>query len=285
MKASPVQWPLLYSFGRRVPCPAQQRGLFGRHPVPSGRAGPSGANVVGYHIRSLSIPGVYASFTPGECQRISRLRRCIMGDQIAPAELTSADHRRRMQAIYRLVEQHPPQAGIWIRPLLKDREALVRSAAIVALGDLQDQESFADLVACLAAPTSHEQRNAVRALVGLGGERMRDPLLQALSQKADPFVCFDIIKGLSAFADDGDVVDALIQQLQAPDEDVRATAAVALAKMRARAAVPALQHMMQTDSNQETSIHGLWVANSSVAKMAIAMILSGQQASALDWPS
>ncbi len=68
MKASPVQLPLLYPFGRRVPCPAEQRGLFGRHPVQSGRAGPSGANAVGYHmgyhmgyhIRSLSIPGVYA---------------------------------------------------------------------------------------------------------------------------------------------------------------------------------------------------------------------------------
>jgi HEAT repeat protein len=206
-------------------------------------------------------------------------------DQTAPADLTSADYRRRMQAIYRLVEQHPPQAGSWIRPLLKDREALVRSAAIVALGDLQDQDALADLVACLAAATTHEQSNAVRALVALGGERMHDPLLQALSQKTDPFVCFGIIKGLSTFADDGEVIDALIQQLQAPDEDVRATAAVALAKMRTHAAVPALQHMMQTDTNQETSIHGLWVANSSVAKMAIATILSGQQASELDWPS
>lgn len=206
-------------------------------------------------------------------------------DQTAPADLASVDYRQRMWAIYRLVEQHSPQVGSWIRPLLKDREALVRSAAIVALGDVQDQDAFADLVTCLVASTTHEQSNAVRALVALGGERIRDPLLQALSHQTDPFVCFDIIKGLSAFADDGEVIAALIQQLQAPDEDVRATAAVALAKMRARAAVPALQRMMQTDTNQETSIHGLWVHNSSVAKMAIATILSGQQASELDWPS
>lgn len=208
-----------------------------------------------------------------------------MGEQTAPVELMSEDHRQRMRAIYRLVEQHPPQAGSWIRPLLKDREALVRSAAIVALGDLQDQDSFADLVACLAAPTTHEQHNAVRALVALGGERVRDPLLRALSYRADDVVCSNIIKYLSAFADDGEVIAALIQQLQAPDEDVRATAAVALAKMRARAAVPALQHMMQTDTNQETNIHGLWVTNSIVAKRAIATILSDQQASELDWPS
>ncbi len=206
-------------------------------------------------------------------------------DQRAPAELTAQDYRQRLQAIYRLVERHPPQAGIWIRPLLKDRESLVRSAAIVALGELQDQESFADLVNCLAAPTSHERSNAVLALVALGDARMRDPLVQALTHETRPFVCFVLIKGLSAFADDGEVIEALIQQLQAPDTDVRATAAVALAKMRARAAVPALQHMMQTDTNQETSIQGLWVANSSVAQMASATILSGQQASELDWPS
>lgn len=98
-----------------------------------------------------------------------------MGNQQAPSELTSQDYRQRLQAIYRLVEQHPPQAGTWIRPLLKDRESLVRSAAIVALGDLQDQEAFADLVNCLAAPTSHERSNAVRALVALGDARMRIP--------------------------------------------------------------------------------------------------------------
>jgi HEAT repeat protein len=206
-------------------------------------------------------------------------------NQSAPSELASDDYRQRLQAIYRLVEHHPPQAEAWIRPLLQDRESLVRSAAIVALGNLQDQESFSDLVACLGAPTSHERRNAVLALSALGGQRVRSPLVQALTQETNPFVCPIIIKALSAFADDSEVIDVLIQELQAPDEDVRATAAVALAKMRARAAIPALQDMAQTDTNQEISIHGLWVYNSSVAKMAIVAILSDQPPAELDWPS
>src|SRR5262245_18713771 len=100
--------------------------------------------------------------------------------QRAPADLTSEDYRLRLQSMYRLVEQHPPQAGCWVHPLLKDRESLVRSAAIVALGGVQDQDSFADLVDCFAAPTSHERSTAVLALVVLGDERLRDPLLQAL---------------------------------------------------------------------------------------------------------
>jgi hypothetical protein len=95
-----------------------------------------------------------------------------------------------------------------------------------ALGDLEDHDSFAELVACLAAPVSHEWRNAVQALMALGDERMR-----------------------------------------------------------ASTALPAMRHMMQTDTNEETTIHGLYVLNSSVARMAIATILSGQQPSELDWPS
>jgi HEAT repeat protein len=208
-----------------------------------------------------------------------------MENQSAPAELASDDYRQRLQAIYRLVEQHPPHAGTWIRPLLQDRESLVRSAAIVALGTLEDQDSFAQLVACLAAPMSHERRNVVQALIALGDERMRRPFMQALTHESNWSVSLAIIKGLSAFAHDDEVIDALIEQLQAPDEDVRAAAAVALAKMRARAAIPALQYMAQTDTNQETSIHGLWIYNSRVAKMAIVAILSDQSSSELDWPS
>jgi HEAT repeat protein len=195
------------------------------------------------------------------------------------------DYRQRLQAIYRLVEQHPPQAGTWIRPLLQDRESLVRSAAIVALGNLEDHDSFAPLVACIAAPMSHERRNAVQALIALGDERMRSPFMQALTHESNWSVCLALMKGLSAFAQNDEVIDVLIQQLQASDEDVRAAAAVALAKMRARPAIPALEHMAQTDTNQETSIHGLWIRNSSVAKMAIVAILSDQPPSELDWPS
>lgn len=208
-----------------------------------------------------------------------------MGDQTAPPELPSEDYRQRLQAIYRLVERRPAYAGRWIRPLLQDRESLVRSAAIVALGNVQDHDSFDDLLACLAAPTSHERWNAVLALMALGGKRVQNSLAQALTHEANPSVCLVIIKGLSAFAADDKVIDGLIQKLQAPDEDVRAATAVALAKLGARAALPALQHMAQSDTNQETTIHGLWVANSTVAQMSIDAILTGQQPPELDWPS
>src|SRR5258708_218398 len=96
-----------------------------------------------------------------------------------PPGLADPDHRVRLQAIYALVERGQPQVGQWIRPLLHDRESPVRNAAIVALGELRDQEAFDALVACLAASMSHERRNAVQALVALGNPQMRRPLVQA----------------------------------------------------------------------------------------------------------
>jgi HEAT repeat protein len=201
-----------------------------------------------------------------------------------PAELTDVDHRVRLRAIYALVESRHPVAGQWIRPLLCDREAPVRSAAIVALGQLRDQDAFDALVACLAAPTSHERRNAVQALVALGDPRMREPLVYALKTEPWAPVRGDIIKALSTFRDDAIAIDALIEALTDRDEDVRATAAVALAKMGASKALPALQHMALTDTNQETIIHGLWELNSTVALRAIEMIRAPERATPLDWP-
>lgn len=202
-----------------------------------------------------------------------------------PPELADPDHRVRLRAIYTLVEHHHPQAGQWIRPLLRDRESPVRSAAIVALGELHDQDAFDALGTCLAAPTSHERRNAVQALVALGNPHMREPLVHALNMEPDPLVRGHIIRALSAFRDDKQVIDGLIDALRDRDEDVRATAAVALAKMGATKALSALQYMAQTDTNRETIIHGLWELNSAVAWQAIEMIRSPERATPLDWPS
>jgi HEAT repeat protein len=159
----------------------------------------------------------------------------------------------------------------------------VRCAAIVALGMFADPQAFESLVACLAARTSLECRHAVQALVALGDPRRRDPFLEALKTEVNPLVRFELIKALSVFLDE-EVLEALIQRLTDRDEDVRATAAVALGKMGQSRAIPALQRMALTDTNQETTIHGLYTLNSSVAKRAIQMILHPEQEHDLDWP-
>ncbi len=207
-----------------------------------------------------------------------------MDSSAPPLELTDPDYRVRVRAIHALVEQGQPQAGDWIRPLLHDRESPVRNAAITAVGDLRDQQSFDALVACLASPMSLERSNAAQSLVALNHPGTCEPLVQALKVDSSPIVRQAIIKALSGFPRDAGVIAVLIAMLTDADEDVRATAAMALAKMRASEAIAALQHMALTDTNHETTINGLWIANSSVARQAIEIIRSHAASSDLDWP-
>jgi HEAT repeat protein len=81
-----------------------------------------------------------------------------------------------------------------------------------------DQGAFDALVACVSAQMSLERRNVVQALVMLNNP---------------PFVRRAIVKALSAFRHDAEVIDVVISTLTDPDEDVRATAAAALATMGA----------------------------------------------------
>jgi HEAT repeat protein len=197
--------------------------------------------------------------------------------------LADPDYRQRMRAIHALVDQGNMEAVPYILPLLQDREMPVRNAAIVALGMLSDRQAFEPLVGCLAASTSQERGNAVQALVQMGDSRRRDPLIAALKIERTPSVRQKIVKAISVFPDD-EVIEMLIQCLMDLDEDVRATAAVALGKIGHPRAIPALEQMMLSDTNQETFIHHLWIDNSAVARQAIDMIRYPEQEHDLDWP-
>jgi HEAT repeat protein len=66
------------------------------------------------------------------------------------------------------------------------------------------------------------------------------------------------------------VIDAIIHTLADPDEDVRVTTAVALAKMREIRATAGLYRLMHPDTNQEISSNDLPLLSSMVAQQAIA---------------
>lgn len=197
--------------------------------------------------------------------------------------LVNPDYRVRMRTIHVLVERGHAEAVQLLLPLLHDREMPVRNAAIVALGTFADRQAFDPLVTCLAAPISLERKNAVQALVALGDPRRRDAFLDALKTEMNPFVHMRLIKAVSVFPEE-EVLETLIELLTDRDEDVRAVAAIALGKMGQPRAIPALQQMALTDTNQETSIHGLWEQNSSLAKRAIQMILHPEQEQGIGWP-
>ena len=211
------------------------------------------------------------------------LRRSVLLEKAMVEGLVNPNHRVRMRTIYMLVEHGHAEAVPFLLPLLHDREMPVRNAAIVALGTFADQQAFAPLVAHLTAPISLERKNAVLALVALEDSRREDAFLEALKTERNPSVRVELIKALSVFPDEK-VLETLIERLTDEDGDVRAVTAIALGKMGLPRAIPALQQMALTDTNQETSIHGLSIQNSSIAKQAIQMLLHPDQEQAIDWP-
>src|SRR5260370_34954930 len=98
----------------------------------------------------------------------------------------------------------------------------------------------------------------------------------------NPFVRVGLIKAVSVFPEE-EVLETLIELLTDQDEDVRAVAAIALGKMGQPRAIPALQRMALTDTNQETRIDGLREQNSSLTKRAIQMILHPEQEQDIVW--
>ncbi len=209
--------------------------------------------------------------------------RCIMIPHDYSG-LHDPDYRIRLRNLERCREQHELAAAPWIHPLLGDRESLVRSAAIVTLGELRDQEAFDLLIGCLQAATTHERRNTVQALVALRNPQMRVPLILQLETEPRFLVRIAIIQALSTFRADEETIDALIRRLTDHDEDVRATAAVALAKMGASKAIDALDQMARTDTNHETLMKGLATCNSTVARQAMEILLAKAPVSAMVWP-
>lgn len=198
-------------------------------------------------------------------------------------DLSDLDYRVRMRTIHTLVQRGHAEAIQLLLPLLNDREMLVRCAAMIALGTFADRQIFDSLVPFLASTVSLERKNAVQALVTSEDPRRRDAFLDALKTETNLFVRVQLIKALSVFHEEK-VFEMLIEQLTDQDEDIRAIAAIALGKMGQPCAIPALQQMVLTDTNEETSIHGLCELNSTIAKRAIQMILHPEQEQNIDWP-
>jgi HEAT repeat protein len=197
--------------------------------------------------------------------------------------LVNADFRVRMRTIYALVEQKHEEAVPMLLALLHDREMPVRLAAIAALGTFANPQAFEPLVACLASPITLERRNAVQALVALGDPRRCDALLQALKTEKNPSIRGAMIKAVSVFPKQ-EVLEGLMERLGDREPYVRAVAAIALGKMGQPRAIPALQQMALTDTNQETFLQRGSERNSSIAQRAIGKILHPEQEQDLDWP-
>ncbi len=165
----------------------------------------------------------------------------------------SSDAAERKQAIYILAQAAPNDASDALAKAMKDPDPSVRAAAATACGRTGAEELVADLGAALADADKAVQREALYSLVELGESRSGGKHLADLlaADLADPKP--------SARAKAADLLgerrwprtDALVKLLSADDTPwVRASAAAALGKLKARAAADALAAALDDDSTR-----------------------------------
>jgi hypothetical protein len=233
----------------------------------------------------------------------------MMPDQVQRAreDLTSEDHRLRVQALYILCRADDrgslPQIISMLRDpdyrvraqalqtvgelgareaigsvldQLHDKETGVRIAAVTALGAFRESSTLDALIACLSDRNNRVRNQAVLALLSLGDQRARDPLVQALRRDPSPILHQEIARKLLDFSS-SEVVDALIEALQSHDDDVRAKAAQMLGIIGDPRAIPALEYMAANDGGEYWEEHGV-LSNSVAAEAAIDAIFTQQRA-------
>ncbi len=163
----------------------------------------------------------------------------------------SSDAAERKQAIYVLAQAAPNEAADALAKGLQDADPSVRAAAAAACGRTGAEELLADLAAALADKDESVRREALYSLVELGesragGKHLSD-LLAADLAHAKPSVRAKAADLLGERR--WPRTDALAKLLSGDDTPwVRASAAAALGKLKARAAADALAAALDDDS-------------------------------------
>lgn len=131
------------------------------------------------------------------------------------------EHRARLAEIS-VVEKAPGTAkAAALKPLLSDKNPLVRGEAAEAMGRTKDPAAFAELSAALKSGDGHTRWGAVRGLAVLGDSRAVPPLLTALGH---------------------------------PEENTRWKAAQALGELKDVRAVDALAAAARSDKNKNVRL-------------------------------
>ena len=121
-----------------------------------------------------------------------------------------------------------------VRPLiadLKDKDPLVRSNAVQALGAIKDPRAVEPLIMVLYDKVPLIQRQAVKALGRINDLRAVEPLIEVLeSREKKPHVRMSAAEALGRM-DDSRAVEPLVAALNDPYWDVRGHAAEALGRI------------------------------------------------------
>jgi hypothetical protein len=143
-----------------------------------------------------------------------------------------------------------------VRPLiydLKDRDPLVRSNAVKALGAIQDPRAVEPLIKVLKDKDPLIQRQAVKALGRINDPRAVDPLIVVLGDKERrPYVRMSAAEALGWLGDPS-AVAALIVALKDEHWDVRSHAAEALGRIQDPLAV---EPLIEALKDEDVTVRG-----------------------------
>lgn len=161
-------------------------------------------------------------------------------------DVKSADERARSAAAEVLgaaPEDQAEAAKAALRPLLDDRSASVRCAALASLGQLRDVASVDVVIARFEDGDPTVRQVAMIAAGEIGDERAVEPLERGLRRK-QPEVRFQAVASLAMIQGEA-AIERLSDLVGDEDAEVRAHLADALGSIESPAAVPALRRLLE----------------------------------------
>lgn len=206
-----------------------------------------------------------------------------------------------LEVLSHVAEEDRDRAIVAIRPLVTDPSALVRIAALTAIGRLHDHDSFDQVRACLADEDRAVRQVALITISDLGGERALEITRFSLTSER-PELRFQAIAAIAILAPErahalilpglGDddawvrahaaeilgslgehpaAKRALVPCLEDPDPDVRTEAALALATMGDHRALPHLHRLLENPNRALPAVEHLGTLGEQVGKLPAAL--------------
>jgi len=171
--------------------------------------------------------------------------------------LSSPDPSVRAHALFVVGELGVPSAAAQVRPLVKDKEARVREAAVVALDALGDWDAIDLLVDLAHDPERAVRTRAVQAALGIARKDQRtSEAVDALASGVDrarPEAKVDLLLGLgrSGYKDAWKTIAACLAD---GDVRVRAAGGVALGELGAAGAKDAILDRLSVERDRRVRL-------------------------------
>jgi HEAT repeat protein len=168
---------------------------------------------------------------------------------VARLQLPAPNRHREASALGLGASQSPAALAPLLHAMARDPDEAVRLTAVAALGSLRHPGAVPALAAVVTSNAEDGMRDAgVRALREIGDESALEALLAALASSGGPTE--PMIEAVARIGS-GKAVPALLSLLSDPSDEIRATAAHALAELDDPCAVEPLLQLLRNNRNAD----------------------------------